>query len=73
MQPHHDTKKANSMFGTMAVQLPYVYDGGVLRVCHHGEEMTFDFSGLNGMTEFHYAAFYDLYTETWYNKGKIVQ
>ena len=46
------------MFGTMVVQLPSDYDGGVLRVCHHGEEMRFDFSGLNGMTEFHYTAFY---------------
>ena len=46
------------MFGTMVVQLPSDYDGGVLRVCHHGEEMTFDFSGLKGMTGFHYAAFY---------------
>ena len=46
------------MFGTMVVQLPSDYDGGVLRVCHRGEEMTFDFSGLKGMTGFHYAAFY---------------
>ena len=57
IQPHHE-EKADGMFGTMVVQLPSDYDGGVLRVCHHGEEMTFDFSGLNGMTEFHYAAFY---------------
>ena len=42
----------------MMVQLPSDYDGGVLRVCHRGEEMTFDFSGLKGMTGFHYAAFY---------------
>ena len=55
MQPHRDTEKADGMFGTMVVQLPSDYDGGVLRVCHHGEEMTFDFSGFMG---FHYAAFY---------------
>ena len=58
MQPHRDTEKADGMFGTMVVQLPSDYDGGVLRVCHHGKEMTFDFSGLKGMTGFHYAAFY---------------
>ena len=58
IQPHHDTEKADGMFGTMVVQLPSDYDGGVLRVCHHGKEMTFDFSGLKGMTGFHYAAFY---------------
>ena len=58
IQPHRDTEKADGMFGTMVVQLPSDYDGGVLRVCHHGEEMTFDFSGLKGMTGFHYAAFY---------------
>ena len=46
------------MFGTMVIQLPSNYDGGVLHVCHRGEEVTFDFSGLNGMTRFHYAAFY---------------
>ena len=58
LQPHRDTEKQNGMFGTLVLQLPSDYEGGLLRVCHRGEEKTFDFSGLEGVTRFHYAAFY---------------
>ena len=46
------------MFGTLVVQLPSEYDGGMLRVRHRKEELTFDFSGLKGVTDYNYAAFY---------------
>ena len=46
------------MFGTLVIQLPSDYDGGELRVRHHKEEQIFDYSGLQGISKFHYAAFY---------------
>ena len=58
LQPHRDTEKVDGMFGTLVLQLPSDYEGGLLRVCHSGEEQIFDFSGLNGISGFHYAAFY---------------
>ena len=46
------------MFGTLVIQLPSDYDGGELRVRHRNEEQIFDFSGLQGITNYNYAAFY---------------
>lgn len=46
------------MFGTLVVQLPSDYSGGKLVVSHGGKDKTFDFSGIKGCTNFHYAAFY---------------
>ena len=58
LQRHRDTEKANGMFGTLVVQLPSDYSGGQLVVLHGGKEKVFDFSGIKGCTNFHYAAFY---------------
>ena len=57
-QPHRDTEKAAGMFGTLVIQLPSDFEGGQLNVCHQGKQTTFDFSGIEGMVSFHYAAFY---------------
>ncbi len=46
------------MFGTLVVQLPSDYSGGQLVVSHCGNDKVFDFSGIKGCTNFHYAAFY---------------
>ena len=46
------------MFGTLVVQLLSDYSGGELIVSHGGKEKVFDFSGMKGCTNFHYAAFY---------------
>ena len=46
------------MFGTLVIQLPSNYSGGQLIVYHHSKSMEFDFSGLAGCNNFHYAAFY---------------
>ena len=46
------------MFGTLVVQLPSDYSGGQLVVSHGGNDKVFDFSGMKGCTNFHYAAFY---------------
>jgi hypothetical protein len=46
------------MFGTLIVQLPSNYGGGKLVVSHGGNDKVFDFSGIKGCTNFHYAAFY---------------
>lgn len=46
------------MFGTLVIQLPSDYEGGMLRVRHRGEELTFDYSGLKGIMDFNYATFY---------------
>jgi hypothetical protein len=46
------------MFGTLVVQLPSDYSGGQLVVSHGGNDKVFDFSGIKGCTNFHYAAFY---------------
>ena len=46
------------MFGTLVVQLPSDYSGGQLVVSHGGKEKVFDFSGIKGCTNFHFAAFY---------------
>ena len=58
LQRHRDTEKANGMFGTLVVQLPSDYSGGHLVVSHGGQDKVFDFSGIKGCTNFHYAAFY---------------
>lgn len=42
------------MFGTLVIQLPSDYEGGMLRVRHRGEELTFDYSGLKGIMDFNY-------------------
>ena len=46
------------MFGTLVIQLPSNYSGGQLIVYHQSKSKKFDFSGLAGCTNFHYAAFY---------------
>ena len=46
------------MFGTLVVQLPSDYSGGELVVTHGGKDKVFNFNGLKGCTNFHYAAFY---------------
>ena len=46
------------MFGTLIVQLPSDYSGGDLVVEHAGKENVFSFNGIEGCTNFHYAAFY---------------
>ena len=46
------------MFGTLIVQLPSDYSGGQLVISHGGKEKVFDFSGMKGCTNYHYAAFY---------------
>ncbi len=58
LQPHRDTEKVGGMFGTLVIQLPSDYEGGVLRVCHQSKELSFDFSSFKGSVGFHYAAFY---------------
>ena len=58
LQPHRDTEKAEKMFGTLVIQLPSDYGGGELRVRHRNEEQKFGFSGLQGITNYNYAAFY---------------
>ena len=55
---HRDTEKVDGMFGTLVIQLPSDYSGGELIVKHRGEEKVFSFSGLQGSTNFHIAAFY---------------
>ena len=57
-QVHRDTEKVDGMFGTLVIQLPSDYSGGELMVKHRGEEKVFSFSGLQGSTNFHFAAFY---------------
>ena len=57
-QPHRDTEKVNGMFGTLVVQLPSEYEGGALVVRHQNKELFYDFSGIDGCTGFHFAAFY---------------
>ena len=57
-QVHRDTEKVDGMFGTLVIQLPSDYSGGELIVKHRGEEKVFSFSGLQGSTSFHFAAFY---------------
>ena len=57
-QIHRDTEKVDGMFGTLVIQLPSDYSGGELIVKHRGEEKVFSFSGLQGSTNFHIAAFY---------------
>ena len=57
-QIHRDTEKVDGMFGTLVIQLPSDYSGGELIVKHRGEEKVFSFSGLQGSTNFHFAAFY---------------
>ena len=57
-QVHRDTEKVDGMFGTLVIQLPSDYSGGELIVKHRGEEKVFSFSGLQGSTNFHIAAFY---------------
>lgn len=46
------------MFGTLVIQLPSDYEGGQLVVRHQGKKKMYDFSGIEGSTGFHYAAFY---------------
>ena len=48
----------DGMFGTLVIQLPSDCSGGELIVKHRGEEKVFSFSGLQGSTNFHFAAFY---------------
>lgn len=58
LQCHQDTEKANGIFGTLVIQLPSDYSGGQLVISHDGNNKIFDFSGMKGCTNFHYAAFY---------------
>ena len=46
------------MFGTLVIQLPSNYSGGEVAIYHQSKSMTFDFGGLVGCHNFHYAAFY---------------
>ena len=46
------------MFGTLVIQLPSNYTGGEVAVYHQSKSMKFDFGGLVGCNNFHYAAFY---------------
>jgi hypothetical protein len=54
---HKDTEKEPGMFGSLVVQLPAKHDAGTLAVCHHGEEILFDFSN-DSNADFYGAAFY---------------
>ena len=46
------------MFGTLVIQLPSNYSGGEVAIYHQSKSTTFDFGGLVGCNNFHYAAFY---------------
>ena len=46
------------MFGTLVVQLPSEYEGGALVVHHQNKELIYNFSGIDGCSGFHFAAFY---------------
>jgi hypothetical protein len=46
------------MFGTLVIQLLSDYSGGELAISHGGKEEVFDFSGMKGCVNYHYAAFY---------------
>ncbi|KAK6513837.1 hypothetical protein TWF506_008270 [Arthrobotrys conoides] len=41
---HRDTPKEEGMIGTVVVILPSVFEGGVVKLSHAGEEMSFDFA-----------------------------
>lgn len=41
---HRDTPKEDGMIGTVVVILPSVFEGGVVKLSHAGEEMSFDFA-----------------------------
>ncbi|KAK2000996.1 oxidoreductase [Colletotrichum falcatum] len=60
-KPHVDTPRSSSQFGSLVVCLPVAHDGGQLQVRHKGQEMTFDWSTVQGNDEppaIRWAAFY---------------
>ncbi|HUF62930.1 MAG TPA: hypothetical protein VMN36_12705 [Verrucomicrobiales bacterium] len=57
-RPHRDTEKLGAMFGTLILALPSAHKGGRLLIRHHGEEVSVDFAGEQGMRSFQYAAFF---------------
>jgi hypothetical protein len=55
--PHRDSEKQDGMFGTLILQLPSAFLGGVLTVKHDGKELHFDQSD-NSAATVHVTAFY---------------
>jgi len=41
---HRDSEKESNMFGTLVIQLPSTYTGGVLKVSHGGKTIDWDFT-----------------------------
>ncbi|KAF3277441.1 hypothetical protein TWF970_005052 [Orbilia oligospora] len=41
---HRDTPKEDGMIGTVVVILPSVFEGGIVKLSHAGQEMSFDFA-----------------------------
>ena len=58
LQIHHDTEKAEGMFGTLVIQLPSYYSGGKLVVYHRGNKMEFDYSGIECSGSCYFTSFY---------------
>lgn len=61
-KPHRDSEKEDNMFGTLVVQLPSKFQGGLLVVRHDGNAKLFDFSSAamsanNSFSTF-FSAFY---------------
>ncbi|XP_065882896.1 uncharacterized protein [Dysidea avara] len=54
----NNPRRTNNMFGSLLIQLPSVYEGGVLTVCHNGKKTKFSFGGSDACGNVYYAAFY---------------
>ena len=51
-------KKTNNTFGTLFIQLPSIYEGGLLTVFHNKQKTEFSFGGPDACGNIYYAAFY---------------
>ncbi|RJE22355.1 hypothetical protein PHISCL_05297 [Aspergillus sclerotialis] len=57
LREHVDTPRSENQIGSWVVCLPSPFKGGRLRICHHGQEVQFDWSEQSAST-IQWAAFY---------------